>query len=361
VSGAAWTTGKEANGLLFDGIDDTVLVGNGAALTGTTDFTLGAWVKVNSGAPLGTVSQQREAGASGFIGEYMLNVNANGTVNFFVYGSGGYQFDLTSTTTVSDGQWHYLSAVRSGATGYLYIDGVQAATATGTVQSLNALAVSIGYDYRDTSKHFTGTMDDVRIYSRALSGTEVMSIAALLPSPWTAQDIGSTGVAGSATHSGGAYTVNGSGADIWGTADAFHYVWQPLSGNGEIIARVSSVENTDVWAKAGVMIRESLTAGSKHAMIVVSPGSGISFQRRTSTGGTTTSTTTAGVTAPRWVKITRTNNTLATSYSSNGTTWTTLGSAAVSMATNIQIGLVVSSHNNTTDCTAVFDNVTVTP
>ncbi|MCW1912560.1 M60 family metallopeptidase [Luteolibacter sp. GHJ8] len=363
VSGGTWTTGKDANGLLLDGTDDTVLVGNSAALTGTTDFTLGAWVKVNSGSPLGTVIQQREPGGSGYIGEYMLNVNANGTVNFFVYGSGGYQFDLTSTTAVNDGQWHYLSGVRSGTTGYLYIDGVQAATATGTVQSLNALAVSIGYDYRDTNKHFTGTIDDVRIYSRALSGTEVMSIANpyLLPSPWTAQDIGSTGVAGTSTHSAGTYTLNGSGADIWGTADAFHYVWQPLSGDGQIIARVASVENTDGWAKAGVMIRESLTTGSKHAMIVISPSNGVSFQRRTATGGSSTSTTTAGITAPRWVRITRTNNTLATSYSSNGTTWTTLGSATISMAANIQIGLAVSSHNNTTDCTAVFDSVTVTP
>jgi regulation of enolase protein 1 (concanavalin A-like superfamily) len=363
VSGAAWATGKNGNALQFDGVNDTVLVGNSAALTGTTDFTLGAWVKVNSGSALGTVIQQREPGASGYLGEYMLNVNANGTVNFFVYGSGGYQFDLTTTTTVNDGQWHYLSGVRSGTTGYLYIDGVQAATASGTIQSLNALAVSIGYDYRDTNKHFTGLIDDVRIYSRALSGAEVLSIydPLALPAGWTKQDIGSTGVAGSATHSAGSYTVNGSGADIWGTADAFHYVWQSLSGDGEITARVASVENTNAWAKAGVMIRESLTAGSKHAMIVVTPGSGVSFQRRATAGGSSTSTTTTGITAPRWVRITRSGNTLTTYHSANGSSWTTLGSESITMASNIQIGLAVTSHNNATDCTAVFDNVTVTP
>ena len=67
-------------------------------------------------------------GGSGYIGEYMLNVNANGTVNFFIYGSGGYQFDLTTTTTVNNGQWHYIAATRSGTAGAIYIDGVQAAS-----------------------------------------------------------------------------------------------------------------------------------------------------------------------------------------------------------------------------------------
>ena len=362
VSGATWTAGKEGNSLQFDGVNDGMLAGSAAALTGTTDFTLGAWVKVNSGSPLGTVIQQREPGGSGYLGEYMVNVNANGTVEFFIYNS-GYQFDITTTTTVNNGQWHYISAVRSGTNGYIYIDGVQAATGSGTVQSLNALAVSVGYDYRDSNKYFTGLIDDVRIYSRALSASEVLSIAdpLALPPGWTKQDIGSTGVAGTSTHSAGSYTLNGSGADIWGTADAFHYVWQTLSGDGDITARVASVENTDAWAKAGVMIRESLTAGSKHAMIVVSPSSGISFQRRTATSGTSTSTTTTGITAPRWVRITRAGNTLTTYYSSNGTTWTTLGSDTVTMASSIQIGLAVTSHLNTTDCTAVFDNVTVTP
>ncbi len=363
VSGAAWATGKEGNALQFDGVNDGVVAGTAAALSGTGDFTLGAWVKVNAASPLGTVIQQREPGGSGYIGEYSLNVNADGTVSFFIYGSGGYQVNLTTTTTVNNGQWHYLTALRSGTTGSVYIDGVQAATATGTVQSLNTLAVAIGYDYRDSNKYFTGLIDDLRIYSRALSGSEVMSIydPLALPAGWTQQDIGSTGVAGSATHSAGTYTVNGGGADIWGTADAFHYVWQSLSGDGEVTARVASVENTNAWAKAGVMIRESLTAGSKQGMIIISPSSGVSFQRRTATGGSSTSTTTAGITAPRWVRINRTGNTLATSYSSNGTSWTTLGSDTVTMAANIQIGLAVSSHDNTTDCTAVFDNVTVTP
>ena len=78
----------------------------------------------------------------------------------------------------------------------------------------------------------------------------------------------------------GAFTVSGSGADIWGTADAFQFVYQPLTGDGQIVARVTTVPNTDPWAKAGVMIREDLTAGARNAAVLVTPSNGVAFQRR---------------------------------------------------------------------------------
>ena len=140
-----------------------------------------------------------------------------------------------------------------------------------------------------------------------------------MPSPWSDVDIGSVGQAGSATYLNGTFTVKGSGSDIWNTADAFHFVYQPWTGDGEIIAQVASVQNTDVWAKAGVMIRETLNANSKHAMMVVTPGSGVSFQQRTSTGGTSVDTTTTGRTAPQFLRLTRVGSTFTAYYSSTGT------------------------------------------
>ena len=172
VTGATWTNGIVGNSLSFNGVDNGVLVGNSAALTGTMDFSLSAWVKVAPASTGGTILQQRETGSSGYVGEYMLNVNTNGTVNFMVYGSGGYQFDLTSTATINDGNWHLISGVRNGTAGTIYLDGVTAASGSGTVQSLNALTVAIGYDFRDLNKRFNGLIDDVRIYSRAVSESE---------------------------------------------------------------------------------------------------------------------------------------------------------------------------------------------
>lgn len=172
VSGAAWSSGIQSGGLTFDGVDDGVVVGPSAAVTGTGNFTLSAWVKIASGTASGTVIQQREAGSTGYQGEYMLRVNASGTVNFFVYGTNSYQFNLNTSTQVKDNQWHLITAVRDGAAGRIFIDGTLAATATGTLQALQARAVAIGHDIRDAGDYFAGSIDDVRIYERALTGAD---------------------------------------------------------------------------------------------------------------------------------------------------------------------------------------------
>ncbi len=102
-----------------------------------------------------------------------------------------------------------------------------------------------------------------------------------LPSGQQSTDIGGPAIAGSTAFSNGTYTIQAAGSDIWSGADEFHFVYQPMTGNGEVIARLASLANTDSWAKAGVMIRESLTAQSRHAMTAVSAGNGYAFQRRT--------------------------------------------------------------------------------
>ncbi|WP_218032105.1 discoidin domain-containing protein [Dictyobacter kobayashii] len=181
-----------------------------------------------------------------------------------------------------------------------------------------------------------------------------------LPAPWQQQDIGSVGQAGSASASNGTFTVTGSGNDIWDTADAFQYVSQPLSGDGTIVARIDSQQNTDGWAKAGVMIRESLTAGSTHALMALTPGNGAVFQRRTTTGGSSSSTAGASVAAPYWVKLQRAGSTFTGSISSDGSNWTVVGSDTISMGTNAYVGLAVTAHNTSVLNTTSFSQVSVT-
>ncbi|MHC4322970.1 MAG: hypothetical protein ACYSUX_01710 [Planctomycetota bacterium] len=158
----------------------------------------------------------------------------------------------------------------------------------------------------------------------------------------------------------GTYTMTASGADIWYESDEFHYAYKTLSGAGSIAAKVESVGDTDGWAKAGVMIRETLNADSKHAMMVVTPGSGVSFQRRPETGGESADDTTADITAPYWVKIERDLGGSFSAYSSaNGSSWQKLGvSEPIAMSSNVYIGLAVTSHNASATCQAVFTNVT---
>jgi len=181
-----------------------------------------------------------------------------------------------------------------------------------------------------------------------------------VPSPWLNRDIGGVAAAGSASYANGTFTVHASGADIWGTSDEFHYVYQPLSGNGVITARVASLTNTNSWAKAGVMIRETLNANSTNAATVITPGQGVAFQRRYFTGGTNGLTTRAAVPIPEWVRLERNGTTFTAWHSDNGTSWTQIGSATIAMGTNVYVGLAVTSHNDGVVTTAQFDNVSLT-
>ncbi|MDB6110083.1 MAG: hypothetical protein JWR69_1833, partial [Pedosphaera sp.] len=182
-----------------------------------------------------------------------------------------------------------------------------------------------------------------------------------LPVPWSHQDIGNVGVAGSAAAANGTFTIQASGDDIWNTADAFHFVYQPLNGDGQIVARVVNVQNTDGWAKAGGMIRETLTSGSRHAFMLISASQGASFERRLTTGGLSTDNTIGYTTIfpPYWIKLVRSNNTFTGYASSNGTNWVLAGTDTVAMATNAYIGLAVTAHNNTVINTSTLDNIQV--
>jgi enterochelin esterase-like enzyme/fibronectin type 3 domain-containing protein/regulation of enolase protein 1 (concanavalin A-like superfamily) len=179
------------------------------------------------------------------------------------------------------------------------------------------------------------------------------------PTPWLTQDIGAVGLAGGARFTNGIFTVTGSGTDISGTADQFRFVSVTNTGDGTIIARVASLEShINAWSKAGVMIRASSAANSANAFIGVTPGNGVTWQHRSATGGTTTSSSAGGPTAPYWVRLVRSGNTFTGSYSANGTTWTQLGSTAIAMGATVQVGLAVTARNQYTLCTATFDRVT---
>ncbi|MDB5050640.1 MAG: hypothetical protein JWO30_3711 [Fibrobacteres bacterium] len=169
-----------------------------------------------------------------------------------------------------------------------------------------------------------------------------------LPAPWIDKDIGSVGVAGSAAESGGLWSIYGSGADIWGNADAFNFAYQALSGNTTIIAKINSVANTNAWAKAGVMIRQDLTAGAKNAFVAVTPSNGVAFQYRAALNGASVNTNTTGLAAPYWVKLVRSGDAFTAFRSPDGSAWTQIGAAqTIPMTGTVYVGLAATSHDNT--------------
>jgi hypothetical protein len=156
--------------------------------------------------------------------------------------------------------------------------------------------------------------------------------------------------------------MTASGEDIWGTSDQFHYAWKELSGAGTIIAKIESLQNTDGWAKAGVMIRDSLDPDSAHAMAVMTPGNGVAFQYRGTAGGSSGSANLGGITSPQWVKLERNiGGNVSASYSANGSSWTLVDApVAIAMNPPVYIGLALTSHVSGVACEAKFSNVTIT-
>jgi regulation of enolase protein 1 (concanavalin A-like superfamily) len=223
-----------------------------------------------------------------------------------------------------------------------------------------------------TSTSFTdpspvnGATNTYRVLSHAGTydsppSAEVGFLAAALPADWTGRDIGSVGVPGSATFLDGTFTLKGSGADIWETADGCHFISRSLSGDFVITARLASMSNTDYWAKAGLMVRESTAAGSRNVSLLVTPeGGGTRLQWRTSAGGSTSDHQLSGSNAPLWLRIVRSANTFTGWQSDDGLTWTSTHTVTAAMTSALLLGLAVTSHKNDLLNTAAFDQVSIT-
>lgn len=180
-----------------------------------------------------------------------------------------------------------------------------------------------------------------------------------LPSPWMQQDVGETDILGNAGIRKDCMVIESSGRDIWRNQDEFHFVYQKVEGDAEIIAKVLSVEETNAWAKAGVMIRDSLTADSKNAFMLMSASNGTTFQRRLQSNDGTRREEGDNATGSYWVRLVREGN-LFTGYNSpDGQTWQKIGAVTIDMQKSVYAGLAVTSHDDNALCEARFDNIKI--
>ncbi|HUR45201.1 MAG TPA: Ig-like domain-containing protein [Candidatus Saccharimonadales bacterium] len=232
-----------------------------------------------------------------------------------------------------------------------YVDSVLLGAASAYPYTLTANSVAVGsHTLSARVLYDSGTVDSLPVHVAVVG----------LPAPWQTADIGSASP-GTATEWQGLYTVKGAGT-LAGTADSFRFVYQTLSGNGEIKACVNSMASAGTNARIGVIIRESLTKNSKYAFIGNSPEGRFRWQYRNSTGAKTTSTVSTNGAPPNiWTRLVRTGNNLAGYRSTDGTNWALMSSRSISMATNIYVGLLVSSGSSNLVSTATFTNITVIP
>ncbi len=275
----------------------------------------------------------------------VLDVRPTGDVEFMQRSAAGGATVFLATAHAPAPSWVRLS--RSGA------------TVTGSVSSdgVNWIVVGVASTAFPSSVEagLAVTSND----SSQLNASRFESVS-VLPSPWTSQDIGAVGLPGSAAFDGSAWSVGGGGpAGIWGAADALQFVYRTLTGDGQIVARVVIVQNTSTFAKAGVMMRDGLAPAAANVVLDIRPTSDVEFMQRRTAGGATTFLGTATAPPPSWVRLVRSGATVSAAVSRDGATWTTVGSTTVTMATTIQVGLVVSSVNASQLNNAVFDNVAV--
>jgi uncharacterized repeat protein (TIGR03806 family) len=244
----------------------------------------------------------------------------------------------------------------SGLAGYrIFRNGSSTPLATVSTTSYTDMTVAANTSYTYT----VAARDNAGNQSLPSSAASVTTPASVT---WTGANIGAVAAQGSHSISGASFTVRGSGADIWNTADEFYYVYRTLAGDGEITAQVSSITNTNSWTKAGVMLRESLNANSRFAMTLVTPGRGAAFHYRTTTGGSAAPSSSGDGTtkAPYWVRVQREGVVVRGYLSPDGTNWTLRNSVTLSnLASTVYVGLALTSHADGTLATAVFNNPAV--
>ncbi len=178
--------------------------------------------------------------------------------------------------------------------------------------------------------------------------------------PWQNRDIGIVNFSGCVTQSGNSYKILGSGKDIWDNSDEFYFVYQGLIRDGEISGKVSSVQNTDELAKAGLMIRESAEAGSKYVLFAATSGLGLAFQYRQQTGESSSFLNEPNVKAPCWVKINRDGTVFSCSYSVDGLSWKKFSSVTIEMKNSVLTGMAVTSKSENKLCEGLFEQVNIT-
>jgi hypothetical protein len=286
----------------------------------------------------------------------ILDVRPNGIIEFMARPSKGAPMQFVAGSAAPFPVWLKLERRGSQFTGLMSHDGTQWSTVGITSVSMGGeTTTGLAVTSHDTAALNTATFDHVLV-----SGVF----------PTVEEDIGDVGIAGDRWDTPGdpplfpvVTVVYGSGADIWGTTDAFHWQRSALIDDGQLSARVGRPVDTaggtvNAFAKAGLMIRESPDPSSAMVILDVRPDGSIEFMARNAFGAATTFI--AGASAPSnpvWLKLARSGSTITGFMSADGSTWTEVGSASPSIESMALIDIVVTSHRLGSLATAGFSHL----
>jgi regulation of enolase protein 1 (concanavalin A-like superfamily) len=333
--------------------DGTLIVnGAGAGVGGTDDgcYFVSQWM-VAAGeivvrvASLENTSARAQAGVMMRDGPQavVLDVNADGGVEFMARPAPGESMRFIAGGRAPLPAWLRLTRSRDTFTGAVSSDGRTWKIVGATKAPLGAvIEFGLVVSSHDTRQLTTSTFDRIVAASQAAQDA----------------DIGVVGRLGSSVFDNGIYTIRGSGADIWGTADAFHFLYQSLDGDdGRIAARLISQDARNPFAKAGLMIRESTDADAAHVLLGVKPDGGVEFMARGESGSDTIFIADAMMSFPLWLRLQRDGPLVSGCVSTDGSRWTTVGTTPFAPAVAPLVGMAVTSHDISSLNTARFESL----
>jgi regulation of enolase protein 1 (concanavalin A-like superfamily) len=200
--------------------------------------------------------------------------------------------------------------------------------------------------------------------------SDTVVLPSVLPGPWLQTSIGETS-SGGAMYADALFTLAGSGSDIWGSADGFYFVYQPVVGNVQITAQISVAATADLFSKAGVMIRETLDTASPMAgtYLITNNDPRVPFVsqgifRREKAIAATSPVESSFVNIPAhapqvWIRITRTGNVFESFASPDPQSWQLVGRDTIPMSETAYLGFAISSHSTAHTTISHIDSVSI--
>ncbi|MHA4811030.1 discoidin domain-containing protein [Flavitalea flava] len=259
--------------------------------------------------------------------------------------------------------WNAIPGVSSYTIQYKTVNaaGFTSATSAGNSLSLATLACSTDYLFKVQAVCSSISQSDFS-QTVAFSTGACDNSCGILPTRWSQLDIGAVGLAGQACYNNNTWKIQASGSDIWNNRDQFHFAYKTFSNDGQVTARVDSLDKVNVFNKAGVMFRESTDSGARNAFIAYTSGNGITFQYRSTSAGPSNNINITGYALPYYVKLIKAGTRYSGYISPDSVTWKQIGATVdlgFGAGVSCYAGLAATSHDNTRLSTSRFSQVPI--
>ena len=193
-NGAGFAVGQFGQAFNLDGDDDFISFSDSADWDFLSDFTVSTWLQTTSTSTLYSTIVGRVTGSGSTWSDidWVLALQPNGKILAQTSNNGTLGSEVWADTAINDGQWHHVTYSKSGDDFAVYIDGNLDGTDTTplTVRNSSNL-VRIGWGYHHTAHYTEGLIDEVAVYNRALTFTEIQQLSEPIPEPATMLLLGS--------------------------------------------------------------------------------------------------------------------------------------------------------------------------